>query len=52
MRHSLMSQTNVSGRGPHIHGPLRDDKNYKAWDNLTLLWSFSTMAEEERAEGQ
>lgn len=39
------------GRGLHILSPLRDDKNYMAfWDDLTLLWSLSTVDEEQIRE--
>lgn len=39
------------GRGPRILSPLRDDKNYMAfWDDLTLLWSLSTMDGEQIRE--
>lgn len=39
------------GRGLHILSPLRDDKNYMAFgDDLTLLWSLSTMDEEQIRE--
>lgn len=35
----------------HIPSPLRDDKNYlDFWDDLTLLWSLSTMDEEQIRE--